>query len=338
MTVSNVEIQRHRVLLIPSAYEAEWSIRTNEILASQFISHYELVSYGSWDGYHVSQYRITAEAASWLNTHSSEVDAVFYVNIYKDFSYHLLMRHPGMVFLGLVHGVSSDALEPGSGPIPLGFERAISASAILCCTSQHLLSKLRKCGMESPSIRVTGLPLDTVQFSEHRRDTSLCVYNHRLVEEKGVSEFADLWTHVTSHAPEARCVVTWPSATKQGQRHLERMSQLPGVTLAGTLPRDEYYQLLTTASAGFSLSEYENFGTSYCYALLQGVCYFVPNRLAYRETAPPEQRYSTHEDLVEKLIRAFQDKQWRAWLVESGQAYLIRKYSVDSFLRKCGIV
>jgi len=328
-----------RTLLLPSLYSAEWSRTTNFLLSERLCCPFDLTKSEGWPRYHALQSELLSSAHLWLAENLHRVEAVFYTNLFKDFSLSLMVAFPHLRVMGIAHGSSGDPLEPGADGRLVLIERAISKVATVCATSRHLADKLLHAGVSRKCLRVVGLPVDSSAMRRREGKTpGLCVFNHRLVEEKGILTLPDVWESILRGAPRSRCIVTWPWAQAGIETWLlQRTQNVSGIELRGVIPDDEYHNLLDTASVGFSLTRYENFGTAFAYAIMRGVCYFVPDSYSYREVAPVELRYATIAELVQKVQTALTEEEYAAELVDQAQCRLLTEYSLDRVLSRCGI-
>ncbi len=333
-------IQCSRTILVPSLYDAEWSRVTNQSLSEVFLCPVQRATSASWSFYAAQQHNTLARLHEWLKESSSKVDALFFVNLFKDYSQSLVIHFPRLAIAGIIHGCAADRAEPGATGRLIPFEKAIAETSILCVTSQHLLHKLQTAGYPLEHARITGLPLDVRLLRKQTiKEPRLCIFNHRLVSNKGVYQLRDVWNGVVAQVPNAKCIVTFPWADPDCLSYVRGLATADHtLEIAGVLPPEEYEALVGRASIGFSLATYENFGTSFAYSLLRQVCYFVPDRLSYPELAPHQLRYRTIDDLICKIAKALSDPGQARSLIDIGVELLTNKYGRSAFLNYAGFV
>ena len=129
---------------------------------------------------------------------------------------------------------------------------------------------------DAKKIKVTGLFFDANEVrAMHRRlikkDPNLVVFCQRLDPEKKPEEFDKLAKEMKIYAPELKFVKT---------RDLK-------------LSKDEYYNLLASATWAVSFDGQETFGYTVLECMALGVTPIVPNTKAYKETVPKPWRYET---------------------------------------------
>lgn len=312
---------------------------TNRCLSNVFICPFDCDPTSSWSVYAVSQHKALANLHKWLRENQGNVDLVFFTNLFKDFCPSILIHFPTIRIAGLVHGCASDPAEPGASQQLLYIEKSLSAVSSLCVSSHHLLNKLKMAGYPVDNARVTGLPLDAnvcarMPIQDRPR---LCIFNHRLVREKGIHQLREVWQRITRLVPDAKCIVTYPWADPESLLYVHQVAKaVRGLEITRPLASKEYERVVGNAAVGFSLALYENFGTSFAYSLLRRVCYFVPDRLSYVELAPRALRYSDHDELAHKVAQALVDRDYRQSMIDLGIKFLLENYQLRVFLKKAG--
>lgn len=329
-----------KTVLVPSLYNAEWTIVTNLCLSKVFISPFADSIPASWSCYPAKQQNLLAKLHTWLKHSNPNISTIFYVNLLKDFSSQIPIHFPHLKIAGLVHGCASDPTEPGASNNLALLEKSLTAVSTICVTSRHLLNKLREAKYPLKDAVITGLPLDASVLKPQsiRKEKRLCIFNHRLVKEKGIYDLGYVWHRISTLVPDAKCLVTWPWGDPKCARYVQRLARtLPGLHVAGPLNSNEYNRVAARAVVGFSLAKYENFGTAFAYSLIRRVCYFVPNRLSYPELSPRSLRYNNLDELVQKVTKALLDDEYAQDLIEQGRRVLLEKYELSTFLKNAGI-
>jgi len=142
---------------------------------------------------------------------------------------------------------------------------------------------LKSHSVDPDKIQVTGLPFYPDEFVTDKRKHMTKIYNsvvfpHRLDVEKHPEMF---------------------DALREGNNELLAYCYTRTVDHFTTKPA--YYDELAKHQIAVSFADQETFG----YAMLEATalgCYpLVPDRLSYREMYPSVFRYSTHEELIEKI-------------------------------------
>lgn len=135
-----------------------------------------------------------------------------------------------------------------------------------------------------------------------RGDGPLIVWNHRWEHDKAPERFFDAMVALADAGRSFRVAVCGQRFGRAPRCFDEAAARL-GARLVhmGSLPRDEYVGLLSTADICVSTADHEFFGVAVLEAMHCGARPLVPDRLAYQETVPDRFRYATDADLVPAL-------------------------------------
>jgi glycosyltransferase involved in cell wall biosynthesis len=120
------------------------------------------------------------------------------------------------------------------------------------------------------------------------------IYPHRICNEKGFNEFIEIATKT----PETHYLIT---SSNKNRKDI----QLPkNVLYQHGLTKQEYYKALSKSKYYLSTAHQETFGYTLREALLYGCIPIVPNRAAYKESVPKENRYDTILEAINLLQTA----------------------------------
>lgn len=311
-------VKDNEILYIPSMYNVHWSKEMNKIFSKYFRTMNYNLLYNSYLRYHKNTFDFYKNFFDKIRNDKT-IKYILFQNILEDCDWRLFKLSDKKIY-GFLHSFSGAETKIKKDY----YEEFIvnSSNKIFCC-SDYFKKEILKKEYSEDKFEVVGFPFSKKECNENKEE--IFIFNHRLLKYKNHKLFMEkIMPVLLEKYPLLEIYITVPQGGSTDI--LSYINNYKNDRVKVLINKDdEYYSLLKRAKYGMSLSENDNFGTSFAYSLLDGIYYFVPNRLSFPEIAPKELLFDNIDDFFDKF-----DKVYKNYNNENINNY------INNFLEKYG--
>jgi hypothetical protein len=294
-------IKDEEILFIPSGYNTHWSKEMNKIFKKYFTIFDNNTKYNSYLRYHKNTFEYYYNFFDKIRN-DKKIKYIVFQNILEDYDWRLSKLSNKKIY-GFLHSFSGAETDIKKDY----YEEFVinSATKIFCC-SEYFKKEVLKKGYDPKKFEVIGFPF-TKKEIENKKD-NIFIFNHRLLKYKNHKLFIDKITPILlERYNDLKIVITTPQGGSTDiMKYLNNINNNRIEIFKGD--ENKYYNLLKKSKYGMTLSENDNFGTSYAYSLLEGIYYFCPNRLSFPEIVNKDFLYNNLEDFFDKFDKVYNQK------------------------------
>jgi hypothetical protein len=296
---NTVENNDKSILFIPSYFNSHWSKEMNKIFKKDFFNYDINKKEESYLRYHKLTFEYYHRFFDEIRN-NNDIKWIFYQNLLTDFDWRIA-KLTNKKICGFLHSFLD--LDLNTQKTDLYEKFVIDNSDYIFCCSDFFKSLLIKKGYNENKIKVVGYPFKRIDcdFSEKE---NILIFNHRLYKNKNPILFLE--TVVPNLLEKYKDLKIYVFTVDFSTDYLKKFKEFKHERFFVYVNNNElYHKTMKKAKFGISLSDFDTFGTAFGFALINGIYYFVPNKMAFPEIADPNLLYNNIEDFYEKFDKIY---------------------------------